>query len=199
DLGYFGGIDTMQLKVYYGGGTLNISNGTPAYFLKHDIHSNLAAKPDIEYWNHNRIINVKIDKEEMPFAFGSNLTDSWDIKLQPDLEYDLKLSYGASTANLDFRGLNLGQLEIDCGSSDTRLTFGKHNTYADIDAGASTLSLALPKNYPITIVLQGASEGEIEGFTRIGNFYKTSQYVEGTKHLEIMIRAVGGKVKTRFY
>ncbi|NTV24316.1 MAG: hypothetical protein HGA85_08180, partial [Nanoarchaeota archaeon] len=50
DLGYFGGIDTMQLKVYYGGGTLNISNGTPAYFLKHDIHSNLAAKPDIEYW-----------------------------------------------------------------------------------------------------------------------------------------------------
>lgn len=124
---------------------------------------------DIEYWgNLNFNVNetaakaiVSLKSYQSGIVWGSPMFSPgarWDVKLHPDVAYDLELDSGSGAMDYDLTALNLTRLNIDSGSGSINVRLPNTGNYDfDLDSGSGAVIIDLPDNVGARVDLDSGS------------------------------------------
>lgn len=131
--------------------------------------------------------------------FWQNGTDNWQISLGKDILWDLNIDIGASTQEIDLRGITFNKLDIDSGAGNLSVIIGNIQNDAEIDigAGAGSITIEVPGQIGIKAEIDtgvGAKNLEGRSWTQEGNTYISSNYEEAQFKLIIDLDAGAGRV-----
>lgn len=160
-----------------------------------EYHEQVGA-PNISVSNAGRDIAAFVDIEERhENSFLSDSKVDWDVLLNPTVSYDLRLTTGASEANLDFSELKITSLDLTMGENSTEITFpeGAGTTTARISGGASNLEINIPESVEARIqVSSGLSNVDVEDRFKQegndGNVYISQGYATATNKLDLSLQ-----------
>ncbi len=133
---------------------------------------------------------IKINEKEN-HVFHNNNHKIVTIKLNSKPVWDIDLNAGASAVNYDLSPFKVKKLELDGGAGSFKITLGNRypDVKAEINAGASSITIRIPKStgcdLEITAVLSGKS---FPGFEKTENgHYQTENYnsAKNKIHLEV--------------
>ena len=193
------GANTASLKVSHGAGELNIHSGANTNELAHGSFSggldHKAAR------NGDRLeVRMKPARDFMDFPFfGSRAQLDWDVALNPEIPTALTLSLGANKSMLDLRDMNITDLKLETGASDTRLTLPARGRFcADFDFGAASLEVIIPDGLSARIRASlGAADMQIDEsrFPRNGSYYQSPDYDSAANAVDMSIDAGAASIR----
>ncbi len=86
-----------------------------------------------------------------PFWFDHSNT-KWNLGLNPGVVYDLNLTGGSGTYDLDLTQFKVQTLALHTGSGDARLHLPKSGSYrVNINAGSGTVTIRVPEGLPVRV------------------------------------------------
>ncbi|MCL5666768.1 MAG: toast rack family protein [Patescibacteria group bacterium] len=172
-------VNSGAAQIYVSGGSDRLVSGT--------LDSNFAHASVSSQLNGNTQI-VEIKTEGSGLNFGRHI-NRLNLQLSTGTPLSLNLNSGASSLNLDFSGVNLQNFSLRAGASSAQIEFGDiaENSKADINAGASSVSLVLPKDVGAKINVSSALTGKnFSNFRQTGsNTYESENYNSAAKKMEI--------------
>jgi hypothetical protein len=139
-----------------------------------------------------RALSVSQGAAESTYDFG---------KPNPEPMNGLSFSSGAASAKLtNLANANAASMNFDIGAGDYTLDFGgalARSTAVEIQAGASSLTIRVPRGTPARVTLSGVASGtELAGFTSAGGKqYVNESWDEARPHIDISIESAVGEVR----
>ncbi|CAM3597394.1 MULTISPECIES: LiaI-LiaF-like domain-containing protein [Sphingobacterium] len=122
-------------------------------------------------------INLKGKFKDKDFNSKNNNTH---IALNPNIVWKLNFDIGAIDANLDLSAYKIELLDVDAGATSLKLKLGQPlaTTKIALDAGASSIEIAIPKNAACRIT----SDNALSSTDYEGDFLKTEGLVKSTNY-----------------
>lgn len=122
-------------------------------------------------------INLKGKFKDKDFNSKNNNTH---IALNPTIVWKLNFDIGAIDANLDLSAYKIELLDIDAGATSLKLKLGQPlaTTKIAMDAGASSIEIAIPKNAACRI----SSDNALSSTDYEGDFLKSEGQVKSTNY-----------------
>ena len=140
------------------------------------------------------------DFMDFPF-FGPRVQLDWDVALNADIPLALTLSAGANKSDVDLRDLNVTDLKVETGASETKVTLpSRGRLRADFDLGAASLEVIVPEGVSARIRASvGAAELKIDTtrFPYSGNVYQSPDFDSALNAVDISIDAGAASIKVR--
>lgn len=193
------GANSATLKISHGAGELRIHSGANPNELAHGSFTGGLNHKATR--NGDRLeARMKPAKDFMDFPFfGPRAQLDWDVALNPQIPTALTLNVGANKAMLDFGDLNLTDLKLETGASDTRLTLPAHGRFrADFDLGAASLNVIVPDGLSARIHASiGAATLKVNEsrFPRNGSYYQSPDYDSAANAVDMTIDAGAASIK----
>lgn len=194
-------IETASLEVDFGAGRLNISGESDAllqaeaatnfgnYAFENNVNGK-NAKVELTYNAKNAKANVKFKNE-------------LDIRLHPAPLWDIALETGASASEIDLSTYKISKLEINGGamSISLKLGFPVKIMEVDVEAGASSLTIEIPKNAACEITIEGnLSSLNITGFEKISKgLYRSVDFAADKPHIQMNVQTGVSSVDINTY
>lgn len=195
------GANSASIKISHGAGELNIHGGANPNELA---HGTFAGGLDHKATrNGDRIeVRMKPAKDVMDFPFfGPRVQLDWDVALNSQIPTALTLNVGANKSMLDLRDLNLTDLKLETGASETRVTLPANGRYrADFDLGAASLEVTVPEGLSARIRASiGAASLQVNEsrFPRNGSYYQSPDFETATNSVDMTIDAGAASIKVR--
>jgi hypothetical protein len=134
-----------------------------------------------------------------PFAWSTSPGFTWDLALTDSLPLALKVETGASEANLDLSQLQVSELNVSTGASDTRITLPEAagKTWAEIECGVASVAIHVPQGVAAQIESSSALSStsvDTQRFARSGNKYRSPDYDTAANRVDIKIQMGVGSV-----
>ena len=146
------GANSASLKISHGAGELKIHSGANPNELA---HGSFAGGLDHKATrNGDRLeVRMKPAKDVMDFPFfGPRTQLDWDVALNSEIPTALTLNLGANKSMLDLRDMNITDLKLETGASETHLTLPARGRFrADFDLGAASLEVTVPDGFSARI------------------------------------------------
>lgn len=137
-------------------------------------------------------VEIKISRDDVNIVRG-NSKHNVDISLNQEPVWDINLDVGAAALDFDLSDFKVSGLDLDGGAAAFEIRFGDkyHETYVNIDAGASSIELKIPESsgcdLKISTVLSGRS---IHGFEKLEHgHYQTDNFAEAENKIYIEVDA----------
>jgi hypothetical protein len=195
------GANNAYLKISHGAGELKVHSGAT---INEIAHGTFVGGLDHKATRNGDKLEVRMkparDFMDIPF-FGSHAQLDWDVALNAEIPIALTLSLGANKSVLDLHDLNITDLKLETGASDTRLTLpARGRVRADLDLGAASLEVAIPGSLSARIRASlGAADMQIDEsrFPRNGSYYQSPDYDSAADSVDITIDAGAASIKIR--
>jgi hypothetical protein len=72
--------------------------------------------------------------------------EEWDLRLSPEVSFSLDVNLGAGVATIDLTGLEVQDLRVDAGASQTTVIFPQEGDFsARVGGGVGQLALEIPR------------------------------------------------------
>jgi len=124
-------------------------------------------------------VTIKISEDD-EHVFHNNNHKKVVIGLNPAPVWDISLDAGASSVNYDLSNFKVRKISLDGGAGSFKITLGDKypDVKVDIEAGASSLTLRVPKNTGCDLDITAVMSGKhLPGFKKISNgHYQTENY-----------------------
>ena len=193
------GANTASLKISHGAGELKIHSGAN---LNELAHGSFAGGLDHKAVRNGDRFEVKMrparDVMDFPF-FGPRTRLDWDVALNAEIPTALTLSLGANKSMLDLHDMNITDLKLETGASETRVTLPAHGRFqADFDLGAASLEVTIPDGLSARIHASlGAAELKIDEsrFPRSGSYHQSPNYDSAANAVDMTIDAGAASIK----
>lgn len=195
--GDYPGLSAVRLETTFNGGELYINPGTRTdQWLEADItgfpvttvEKRTGSRLDLE------IKQVETGKK-FPRFENNNV---WTLQLYPDLPWDLFIKAGAVKSRLDLTGIKLNRLNLASGAGNIEIVLGDNGADVpiNIEAGASNITVHVPKNAGIQVRLRGAlthtNLPEL-GWLFGDKKYKTANYDEAEQRFNLDLDLAVGR------
>lgn len=134
---------------------------------------------------------------------GDNFKNNVDFSLNTNPVWDLNFDCGAASMNFDLAEFKVKSIDIDMGAADLKLKIG--NKYPEtkiyIDAGASSISLKIPKDSGCELIADAVlSSKNFEGFKKIdSNKFRTENYESSDNKIYIELNCGVSSVSVERY
>jgi hypothetical protein len=195
------GASSASLKISHGAGELKIHSGANPNELA---HGSFAGGLDHKaHRNGDRLeVRMRPAKDVMDFPFfGPRVQLDWDVALNPQVPTSLTLNVGANKSMLDLHDLNLTDLKLETGASDTHVTLPSRGRYhADFDLGAASLTVTVPDGLSARIRASvGMAEVKVDEtrFPRNGSYYQSPDFDSAANSVDMTIDAGAASIKVR--
>ncbi len=184
---------TAEVVLRFGAGEMQVSAGRSGKLLEGEFRGGVVAKrptPDR--------VELSPDLEHASWWGGEHLT--WDLRLAPDIELDLRIEGGASRGSLDLSSLRVRRLDLKTGASRTKVTLPAAGvTAVNADAGAAQLVFSVPLGVAARIHSQmvvGSMGVDESRFPKTGSGrYESADFETATNRVAIEIRGGLGSVR----
>jgi hypothetical protein len=146
---------------------------------------------DVDFRMHTRNFNF----------FRNKLRNQLNIKLNSNVIWDFDINLGASKSKFDLSNFNVRSLSLETGATSTNIKFGdkSDDTSVDIQMGAASLTLQIPKNVGAEIDSDMALISKhFEGFSKKGDGYYVTDNFDSSKK-KIKINVEGGVSSFNIY
>ena len=171
-----------QVKVHGRVGEGELLNGTFAGGVEKSVHNEgeftrLSLKPS----------STKFIFTMMPWTWGAR---EWNFGLSQEVAWQLHFEMGASDTQVDLTDLNVTDLEVDTGASNTKITLPARagHTHVDLSGGAASVLFEIPEGVAARIqVDSGLAAININRtrFPRVGDYYKSDNYETAENKVDI--------------
>jgi hypothetical protein len=195
------GASAASLKIKHGAGELRLHSGANSNELA---HGSFVGGLDQKAARHADRLEVRMKpaKDVMDFPFlGPRAQLDWDVALNPQVPIALTLNVGANKAMLDLRDLNLTDLKMETGASDTQVTLPARGRYgADFDLGAASLAVTVPDGLSARIRASiGAASLAVDEarFPRNGGYYQSPDFDSALNAVDMTIDAGAASIKIK--
>ncbi len=195
------GAASVNLKVNHGAGELKIHSGAGGNELAHGTF--MGGLDHTASRNGDRLdVHMKPAKDFLDFPFfGPRTQLDWDVALNPNIPIDLALNLGANKSVIDLRDLNITNIDLDTGASDTHLTLPARGRFrADLDFGAASMNITIPEGVSARIratIAAGDVNIDTSRFPRSGNYYQSPDYDSAANAVDMTIDGGAASVKIR--
>jgi hypothetical protein len=186
-----GDAKSVSVNIDFGAGVLDVSGGAED-LLDADFTYNVSKiKPEVTYTDGTLKVSQPETKGMPALLSVTDFRNEWGLRLSNDVPMDLNVNVGAGTSNLKFAGLLLSGLGITLGASQGTIDLTgawAHDLDVTIDAGASNITVLLPKNVGVHVVVdRGPTVIDTQGLTQDGDVYTNAAYGESgvTMHIDL--------------
>lgn len=135
-----GGESRMDVELRYGAGELDVRPGTGSELYRVGIHYDAELFDPIAAYRTGRL-EVGVEGIGRGIRLKDNKAGELRLSLSPDVPLYLDLDFGAVEATLELGGLQIRELDVETGASDTELRFSRPNPLRcdrlDISMGAA--------------------------------------------------------------
>ncbi len=167
-----------------GAGAVNISGGSEKIVSGTYEHQGLTLSKKDETADHVQKVGLETTGN---WNFWGRHANNFDLALNNDMPLSLTLGTGATDMTIDLTTINATNVSIDTGASDVKLIMGDKPDLSrvSVDAGASSISITLPKTVGAKIDLSaGATTKSLPDFIqRDDKTYETANYESSTKKI----------------
>jgi hypothetical protein len=195
------GVERASLEVDFAAGQLDISRLSDSSSLIEG-HLQLATRRR-PAWE----IDRKGDRADMTLAYKRGFEnwnwpddEEWDLRLSPEVSFSLDVNLGAGVATIDLTGLDIQDLSVDAGTSQTTIIFPQEGDFsATVDGGVGQLVLEIPQQMAAQIrVDRGISALDISRrFDKEGDIYLTDDWWTNENRVDLDIDIGVGLVTVR--
>jgi hypothetical protein len=123
------------------------------------------------------------------------------VALNPQIPTALTLNVGANKSMLDLRDMNITDLKLETGASDTQITLpARGRFHADFDLGAASLEVIVPDGLSVRIHASiGAASLQVNEsrFPRNGSYYQSPDYDSAVNAVDMTIDAGAASIKVK--
>ncbi|MDR7079202.1 hypothetical protein J2Y03_004260 [Neobacillus niacini] len=166
----------LQLELNLGAGELNVEIGADEWVEGSINYNQDKLKPEFSYkLKGDKGIGV-IEQENKGLLDKikiGELKNVWNLTLTDEIPLDLRVNSGASDTNLDLKGLNLKELDVNAGVGNITIDLGgKWNESFDaaLALGVGQSTIILPKDIGVKIESsKGIGTADFVGFISKGN------------------------------
>ena len=126
--------------------------------------------------------------------------EEWDLRLSPEVSFSLDVNLGAGVARIDLTGLEVQDLSVDAGASQTTVIFPQEGDFsARVDGGVGQLALEIPRQMAARIrVDRGLSALDISPrFDKEGDIYLTDDWSTNENRVDLEVDIGVGLVTVR--
>ena len=188
---YPDGIKFSNLVVDGGACSINIADST------NQLIEAYSGMKGINFVMDENQVNEKIDLKLKINPFKKFLSNKRrnevSLKLSTIPVWDFDVNIGAAEFNCDLSDFKVSNFNLSAGAADVELKLGTlfESTHIDIEAGASDITIEIPKATGCRIdASTGLSSNDFEGFTKVNNSYFSPDFEKATK--KIFINIAGG-------
>jgi len=193
------GANSASIKINHGAGELKIHSGAVSSAL---VQGSFAGGLDYKAARNGDRLDVKMrpakDVMDFPF-FGPRTQLDWDVALNAEIPTALTLNVGANKAMLDLRDMQITDLKLETGASETRITLPARGRFtADFDLGAASLEITIPDGLSARIHASlGAVEMKVDEsrFPRNGSYYQSPNFESATDAVDMTIDAGAASIE----
>jgi hypothetical protein len=191
-------IDSIELELGFGTGELTIKAGNISNLVENSINTYNLEDPRIEFEKEGSTMDVEITKHGNKI-FGQK-SDEWSIELMPGIKSELNLHYGAAEAQIDLTDLEVDELHISSGATESTIIFATYPTKTEIETGASSLNLLFPEDVGVAIDIDGGAVSKtLTGFTKKGGTYFSEGYDNSEVKISVDINAGATSVTAQMF
>ena len=195
------GASSAKVSIDHGAGELKIHSGANASELAHgSFSSGLDHKANR---NGDRLeVRMRPVHDFLSFPFlGPNSQIDWDVALNANIPMALKLNLGANKSDIDLGDMNITDLDLDTGASDTKIILPSHGRFrADLDLGAASLEVTIPEGLSARIrTSMGAANFKINEsrFPRSGGYYQSPDFDSAANAVDMTIDAGAASIRVK--
>jgi predicted membrane protein len=148
-------------------------------------------------------LDIRLRNSHQFWAWYPGQSLDWDVSLNKEILYNLKIDSGASATVLDLTDLKVTNLEVDTGASSTEVSLPANagTTLVDIDSGAASVKVSVPAGVGARIrVKSGVASVNVDTnrFRRIDNGqYQSDEYDTSANRADITIDAGVGTIEVK--
>lgn len=182
--------EKLEVDINLGAGELLVKKGAKDWVEGTAQYNIKKLAPQVHYNLNGKTGNVEIEhKSSKKFRLGK-MKNTWDIELNEDIPMDLSIETGASTAELDLRGLQLEELDIETGVGDLLVNLSgdwKKSFEANIETGVGAATVILPSTIGVKLTTEeGIGSSSIEGLISKGKgVYVNEAYEKADVVIEV--------------
>jgi hypothetical protein len=194
-----GDAKSVRVEIEFGAGDLEVSGGADE-LLEADFTYNVARlKPEVEYSDGTLVVHQP-EAKGLPDLRGiTDFRNEWSLRLNNEVPMDLRVNMGAGTSDLQLAGLSLTGLDISLGAGEHTVDLSgdwARDLEAKIDAGAASISVLLPKDVGVRVVVEsGPHTIEATGLTQDGGVYTNAAYGVSEVTLQVNLAVGVGQIK----
>ncbi len=200
--------ERAQVELVFGAGTLRVGaqseptglvEGTIAYRDGDRVNQDFHVSGNTAYFglrSHNDWIGPWDDRE----ARGDDRR--WDLRLNPDVPTQLKISGGVGRATLDLSRLKLSDLEVHTGLGKTDITMpGQGRVRATVEGGISRTTILIPRGMAARVqVDRGLTSVDVMGnYQRRGDSYVSPGFDGARDRVDLIVKGGVGKITVQEY
>jgi hypothetical protein len=193
--------NNAYLKISHGAGELKVHSGAS---INEIAHGTFVGGLEHKATRNGDRLEVRMrpanDFMDFPF-FGPRAQFDWDVALNAEIPTALELSLGANKSMLDLHDMNITDLKLETGASDTRLTLPARGRFrADLDFGAASLEVIIPDGLSARIRASlGAADMKIDEsrFPRNGSYYQSRDYDSAANSVDMTIDAGAASINIK--
>lgn len=146
-----------SLDLDLGGVNLEIGSTSETSLLNGFVESRDVDKK-LDYSNGGEEAKIVLRERSNRINLKGNKGYKSSLSLSDKVFWDIDGDIGAVNGNMDFRNLRVNNLDLDFGAGDIDLLLGNNveNLNVNIDAGATDISITIPKDLGVRVKLDGA-------------------------------------------
>jgi hypothetical protein len=153
----------------------------------------------VEYSSDNKNAAIRFKKDRIGI-FTINSRDSARFNLNENVAWKLDVDTGVVTGSLDMSNLKMESVDLDCGAANLKLVLGDkcNSTDVKIDAGASSIEVAVPENAGVRVRMDGGlSNSNLRslGWNKEGKYYVSPNYESAASKIDVDIDMGVGNFK----
>lgn len=144
---------------------------------------------------------VEVERNNVNWNFGRSRNDL-EIKLNPNVVWDMEWNIGASQADLDLSQFKMRDVLIKSGATDMNLKFGvlSDSVNVNVKSGASDIEIATPSSVGVKIENRSGLTGtSFRNFVKKDSAWYSPDYDNSTKKINISLETGVSNVKVTQY
>jgi hypothetical protein len=188
------GAARAELRASMGGGQLKVEPGAPGLYAA-DLRG--PGEPSAQVTTADDLAVLDLRSPSQRGVLARNRGNDWRVRLNTSLDWQLDVSAGAVTADLDLRALDLRRVTFQSGVSRLAVRLGDPAVEVPVDLQLSTglVDLYLPRSTTVEVRVDGLSVNNFGGAGLINNGGVWRAEGSGTGRYLIRVRTSGARLQ----
>lgn len=193
------GMQVAEVEVRMNAGTLALTGGSED-LMEADFTYNVDEwKPEVSFEEGDGYSKLTIQQPLKASIQATDARNEWSLRFSDSIPIRMLVRLGAGKADLDLRGMNLEDLDIELGAGQVIIDLSgewDQDFSVSLKRGVGEASLLLPSEVGVRVnVTGGLGSVETLGFRRQGEYYVNDAFGDSTVTIDLDILGAIGSIK----
>jgi hypothetical protein len=188
------GAARAELRASMGGGRLQVESGAPGLY-ESDLRG--PGQPSAQVTTANDLAVLDLRSPSQRGVLARNRGNDWRVRLNTSLDWQLDISAGAVTADLDLRALDMRRVDVQAGVSRLAVRLGDPAVEVPVNLQLSTglVDLYLPRTATVEVRVDGLNVNNFgdSGLTNNGGVWRADG--SGPGRYLVQVRTTGARLR----